>query len=147
MIPRRSFLKSLVAAVALSPLLSRLIEKPGIAAPNRIAKEVELWDQKPVWDGTLSPYFLKKYGVGSQITATNGGIVPTGAFPQGDEMMVIKGSICPTEAFAPYETMTEMLLAISENYNAAHNDWFLKNPEGTMEQWTNSETFKSLQCS
>lgn len=62
MIPRRSFLKSLIAAVALSPLLSRLIEKPEIGPPGRVEK-IELWEQKPTWDGALSPNFLRKYGI------------------------------------------------------------------------------------
>lgn len=63
---RRSFLASLVAAVVLSPVVCRLFaEKPGWKTypfPEHLS-ELELWEQESDWDGTLSPYFLSKYGI------------------------------------------------------------------------------------
>jgi len=72
---RRSFLKSLIAAVALSPLLSRLIEKPEVIVPSRPQESKELWEQKTGWDGTLSPYFLVKYGYASKPILPSAGTV------------------------------------------------------------------------
>ena len=70
---RRSFLTSLFAAVALSPLMCRLGKAIDVM-PNTPARKLELWEQKSDWDGTLSPYFLAKYGYASEPVNPKAGI-------------------------------------------------------------------------
>lgn len=69
---RRSFLSSLVAAVVLSPVVCNLVKSFEVVAPA--SRKAELWEQKSEWDGTLSPYFLAKYGYASELVNPKAGI-------------------------------------------------------------------------
>lgn len=136
---RRSFFKSLVAAIVLSPLVCRLLKPIRLdAAPVDGRPHLELWEMESTWDGSLSESSKTlHYWSEAKEDDLIARLAPT-----------IKGDICKTDTFHGHPNFDIMMTAIRERDKKLWREWEITNPKGEYTKFHAEMEAKGIfQCS